>query len=324
MINISDSALNSIPQMSHLTAKIFKASGNYIHNLWIDDLPHGVEDLDLEGNQIRSDGLLEEWPNTILNLNLSRNPIFSLDQVDIWPTRLVSLNLSYTSLNGAFQSGILPDTLEILNISFTDVSRIHKFPKNLKEFIAVSTNLRILPETCNDSLEALVATQSYISYWGLPNYWGKSLKHLDLNTNRIALIPSNLPETLEFLNLSSNRIQQIHYDPNLPSGMSMCHLGSNRILDIPKWFAKTSTKFTIQNNCLTEVPIIANCLAASYQWNGFKHSTAASSIQKSWRARKIRGLMRSLKRTSLVKWELISRAMHPDRIGLFEDTAWAI
>ena len=323
MINISNSALSSIPQMAHLTAKILKASGNYIHNIWLDDLPHGVEEVDLESNQIRSDGLLEEWPNTILNLNLSRNPIFSLDQVDAWPSRLVSLNLSYTNITGAFQSGILPDTLEILNISSTDISRIHKFPKGLKEFVAVSTNLRILPETCNDSLEKLVATQSFLSYWGLPNYWGKSLKHLDLNTNRITLIPNNLPETLEFLNLSTNRIQQIHYDPNLPSRLAICHLGSNRILDIPKWFANSLTKFTIQNNCLTEVPVLANCLTASYQWNGIKHGYAAGSIQKSWRARAWRHLVRPLRRTATVNWELIGRAMHPDRVGRFEDTVWS-
>jgi hypothetical protein len=131
-----------------------------------------------------------------------------------------------------------------------------------------------------------------------------------------------LPDTLEFMNLSTNRIQQIHYDPNIPKSVSMCHLGSNRILAIPEWFVKSPTKFTIQNNCLTEVPIIANCLSASYQWNGFKHGSAASSIQRNWRAGGIRRLVRILKRTAVVKWELISRAMHPDRVLRFEDVSW--
>jgi Leucine-rich repeat (LRR) protein len=318
MINISNTFLYSIPPLSHLQASIFNASNNFIRNVWIDDLPQGITELNLEDNDIRSDGLLEDWPNTIVTLNLSKNPIYYLDQVDNWPRGLRSLNLSGSKIHGVFQSGFLPDTLEYLNISNTGISRIHKFPKGLKEFIAVNTDLRILPDVCNHVIEKIVVTQAAMTNWGLPFYWGKSLKFLDLNSNRIQKVPEYLPEGLEYMNLSANRIQ---YFSQIPKSLQTIMLNCNRILEIPPWFYTMDAKFGIQYNCLVEIPVIANCLTASYQWIGTKYHIGASSFQKAWYKRRVLQIIRILSRTARIKWELLSVAMHPSRVMVFQDVS---
>ena len=312
MINVSNTYLNGLPPLGHLQATTFIASHNHIRNIWIDDLPIGITELDLEDNSLRSDGLLEEWPNSILKLNLSHNRIYSLEQTDRWPSRLVSLNLSNTSLSGVFQAGYLPDTLEFLNISNTKVSRIHKFPKGLKEFIASKTQLKILPEVCNHLIEKIVVSYSGMTNWGLPFYWGKSLKFLDLNSNGINKFPENLPEGLEFINLSWNSIQEIG---EFPKSVKMIHLNYNRILKIPEWL---NVPFTIQNNCLLEIPTIGNCITGSYQWVGAEYSSAARLIQCGWYKRRLIRIIRTLYRNARVKSELLARAMHPDRALVFE------
>jgi len=313
MINISNTHINSIPPLGHLQTAIFNASHNYIRNIWIDDLPIGITELDLEDNNLRSDGLLDVWPNSILKLNLSYNKIYSLDQTSMWPNQLVSLNLSNTQLSGVFQAGCLPNTLEYLNISNTKVSRIHKFPKSLKEFIASNTQLKILPEVCNHVIEKIVVTNAGMTNWGLPFYWGTSLKYLDLNSNGINKFPENLPEGLEFVNLSWNSIQEIG---DLPKSVQTIHLNYNRILKIPEVFHPF---FSIQNNCLLEMPTIGNCLTASYQWIGLKFEVAARTIQRVWYKRKLIRIIRTLYRNTRIKSELLARAMHPDRALVFQD-----
>jgi Leucine-rich repeat (LRR) protein len=320
MINVSYAFLNELPPISHLRVKVLNASHNRIRNLWHEDLPRDIEEVDLNTNDIRNDGLLSIWPDTIKVLNLSCNPIFSLDQVDSWPSRLVSLNLSNTNLTGLFQGGFLPETLESLNISNTGVTRIHRFPKGLKEFIAIKTSLKILPEVCNNSIEKIVVSESTLMNWGIPIYWGKSLKHLDLNYNAIRDIPDRLPETLEYLNLSGNVIQQFPENCNLPKSLKMFHINSNRILKIPAWFLELkNVQFTIRNNCLIQPVLATNCLTDSCQWIGDTYIASASSIQKPWRIRQIKRLIRTINRTSFLREELLARAMHPSRATRFHD-----
>ena len=320
MINVSYAFLNELPPMNHLRVKVLNASHNSIRNLWHDDMPRDIEDLDLNTNDIRNDGLLDVWPDTIKVLNLSYNPIFSLDQVDVWPSRLISLNISNTKLSGVFQGGFLPETLESLNISNTGISRIHRFPKGLKEFIAVKTSLRVLPEVCNDSLEKVVVSESWLMNWGIPIYWGKSLKYLDLNYNSLKDIPDGLPETLEYLNLSGNLIQQFPEKCNLPNSLKMFHANSNRILKIPAWFLEfKKMQFTIHNNCLIKPVLTTNCLTDSCQWIGNKFISSAISIQKIWRIRLLKRLIRTINRTLALKDELLANAMHPSRATRFQD-----
>jgi hypothetical protein len=237
-----------------------------------------------------------------------------LEQINNWPSRLVTLNLSNTNISGVLQAWNLPETLENLNISNTNITSINRFPRSLKELIACRTRLRILPEICNHEIETIVVSNSMLSNWGLPFYWGKSLKYLDLNSNLISFFPENFPGTLEFLNLSQNRIQHLPKNSKLTSALKMLHLNSNRILEIPNWILESKhLKFTIQNNCLLEPPMTTNCITASYQWIGAKYSLSARVIEHVWRARQMKQFLRILYRTAMVKYELLIVAMHPKR-----------
>jgi len=317
MINVSYSFLNELPQMGHLRTKVLNASHNNIRNLWIGEMPADVEEVDLNSNDIRTDGLLVNWPDSIQRLNLSFNPVFSLDQIDSWPNRLISLNLSNTALRGVFNSAFLPETLQSLNLSNTNISRIYRFPAGLKEFIAIKTGLRILPEVCI-SIEKLVVSESFLMNWGIPIHWGKFLKHLDLNNNLLREVPRNLPEGLEFMNLSGNSIQRIK--ETFPKSLEMLHLNSNRILEIPADLLESKKlKFTIRNNCLLKPAMTTNCLTDSCQWIGNKYVISAKLIGSFWRRICLKQLIRIISRTGRLKSELLTVAMHPSRSGFFED-----
>ena len=300
--------------MNHLNTNIFNVSHNNIRMLWIEDLPGGIEEIDLNSNSINTDGLLNVWPDTLLRINLAFNPFFSLEQVASWPSRLVSLNLSNTNISGILQCWNLPETLQSLNISNTNITSINRFPTALKELIACRTRIRILPEICNHEIETIIVSNSSLSNWGLPFYWGKSLKHLDLNSNLISFFPENFPGTLEFINLSQNRIQHLPKNSKFTGALKMMHLNSNRILEIPNWILEMKNlKFSIQNNCLLKRPMTINCITDSYQWIGTKYLVSAKIIGHSWRIRKIKEFLRTLYRTLKIKDELLSVAMHPKR-----------
>jgi Leucine-rich repeat (LRR) protein len=253
---------------------------------------------------------------------LSYNPLYSLEHVSSWPSRLISLNLSNTNIRGVFQSSNLPETLELLNISNTDITKFYRFPKALKEFIAVKTKLKILPEVCNHVIEKIVVSNSLLGNWGLPYYWGNALKHLDLNSNSLVTTPKNLPDGLEFMNLSGNQIQYIE---EFPSTLKMLHLNCNRILEIPPWVLKfTNLKFTIRDNCLLTPSMTMNCITDSCQWIGAKYSDSATLIQRAWRKVTLKQLLRIISRVFKLRNELINVAMHPRRAGKFQDisTDW--
>jgi Leucine-rich repeat (LRR) protein len=315
MINIANTFLQELPNLSHRPERILNASHNRIQNLWEDDFPPGIEELDLEGNDILSDGLLAEWPQTLRRLNLSYNPIWSIAQTEQWPLGLVSLNLSNTNLSDAFQAAALPDSLQFLNLSNTQITHIYKFPNSLKEFKCDRSQLRWLPEVCPNSLEVLIASRACLTDGSLPSYWGNSLKILDLNCNFIREIPK-LPPTLRILNLTYNRIQII---PDLPRSLELLHLNLNRILVLPPWLSARPLQFTIQKNCLTEEPMMPNCITGTHQWIGHIYNVSARQIQRKWRIRCLKAVLRTWKRMAAIKHDLIAEAMHPDRAGQYED-----
>lgn len=171
-LNISNTSLKDIPPLSEHSIKVLNVSRNYIRNLWDEDIPQGLEDLNLEMNEIRSDGLLVNWPDTLITLNLSYNPIRSFDQVEHWSHNLKTLNLSNTNLDGIFRGILLPDSLEHLDISHTSITHIHILPKSLKVLKAEKAWLRILPQSMPDSLEECLVGHNFIKNGGLPTNWG--------------------------------------------------------------------------------------------------------------------------------------------------------
>ena len=317
-LDLSDSGLITLPDLSALSIKRLNAKWNKIQILWEETMPAGIEELDLEGNTILNDGLLTDWPDSIKVLNLSRNNLYSLEAVIHWPLNLRVLNLSRTLLT-ILNCADFPESLEELDISYTDIPSITSFPVNLKKLVAERTLIRSFPPRCPDSLETFifVGTIAKIGKKALPNYWGKSLKHLDLNSNGLRQIPNSLPETLEYGNFSNNLIREI---PRLPLGLKLVHLGNNRILEIPPWFSdRGEMKFTIHNNSLVEIPTHRNCLLAYPQFVGERYFSAAKKIQRTWRRNKIPPPLRTWMRTKIIKYDLLALAMSPERAGKFED-----
>jgi Leucine-rich repeat (LRR) protein len=320
-LNISGASLQTFPEIQNLSYESVDASWNGIRALWEEELPAGIKTLNLEGNQIGSDGLLQVWPNSLETLNLSQNQIMSLRDVMHWPTSLRVLNLSYNQFEGVLNCRHFPPSLEELDISFTNIISIVEFPPNLKVFTAISTCLQQLPSKCPDSLvKCTVSNTRSLKKNGLPNYWGAALEHLELYNCRLREFPRNLPATLKFLNLSKNRIERICAQDKFPPNLSTILLGNNRIFEIPIWFSRMwKMKYTIHNNLLTTIPTAPNCLIAVPQLVGARFQNAAERIQKRWRAYKMGSPFRSWYRISFIKDELIAVAMCPERAGKYED-----
>ena len=291
-------------------------------------MPETVQTLNLEGNHISSDGLLQVWPNSIHTLNLSQNCITSLSDVLHWPRSLRVLNLSSNDIGDILNCRYLPTTLLELDISFTNVTSIVEFPPNLKTFTAISTCLHYIPSKCPDTLvKCVVSNTRNLRRNGLPNYWGTSLEHLELHNVRLLEFPKNLPQSLKLLNLSKNRLSAICAEGKFPRNLQTLHLGDNRIMEIPNWFSKfPRMSYTIQNNSLTAIPPDPNCLIAFPQMIGARFFNAARRIQIRWRAYRMGSPFRSWYRVSKLKEELLALAMCPSRAGRFEDVspAWGI
>ena len=321
-LDISYASLERFPYLGRNQIKRVNAKGNSIRNLWEEDMPVGLEELDIEKNSIGDDGLLVEWPATLQRLNLADNPIYSLDAVDIWPRFLKHLDLSYTCLRDVLP--ILPDTIETLNVSHTDLSNIFRLPANLREFCADFTRIHRLPRSLPDGLKNMSVMISNLKVGGLPGAWGNSLEDLNFHGNFLRQFPKRLPATLRSLNLSYNRLETIG---PVPEGLQILHLGRNRIRQIPGWLLeRRSTLFTIQDNCLLEYPVTPNCLGYESQWVGELYREAARRIQRRWiRLRMVSGL-RAWRRQRIIKEELIAGAMAPERVGRFEgvDAVWGL
>jgi len=320
-LDLSDAGLIYLPDLSTHSIKNLNASWNHIQLLWDHNMPIGLEELNLEGNNISSDGLISLWPDSLRLINLSKNPFSSIDHVIHWPTSLRVLNLSKTNLR-FFESQFFPDSLEELDISFTEITCLKFFPVALKNFPAYATRISSLPIQCPDTLESFIVsgTRGRLKMTSLPKTWGKSLKSINLSFNGLKQIPNNLPTSLEYANFSDNFIEEIPPRKKFPQELSLLVLGRNRIRQLPHWFSELpNMKFTINNNLLIEYPTCANCLYSYDQYIGRYFTDAAKQIQGAWRRRRAHSPLRTWKRMKILKYDLLALAMCPERAGKFEN-----
>ena len=320
-LNLSDTGLQILPDLSSLSIKCLDAAWNSISIMWEGTLPLDIEELNLEVNKIVTDGLLAIWPATLTTINLSKNYFWSLDHVLDWPPNLRVLNLSGSEL-AMLNCAALPGSLEELDISHTRITTLSSFPENLKKFVAINTLLKTLPSRCPDTLENFTfsGSRGKLSRNSLPSNWGNSLKHLDLNSNGLQQIPNSLPATLEYANFSNNFIQVIPPIEKFPQGLHLLHLGNNRIRVIPSWLLdRYRMKFTIHNNLLTVNPNCSHCLIFFPQFIGEKYHRSAKKIQRAWRRQRQHPPLRTWKRTRIIKEDLLALAMSPARAGRFEN-----
>jgi Leucine-rich repeat (LRR) protein len=156
----------------------------------------------------------------------------------------------------------------------------------------------------------------------LPSFWGLALESLCLSRNKIEMWPKALPHTIRHLNLSNNRIQQIP-DTNQFSFLKTLNLSNNRIHQIPSWIAASRTALIfLSGNCLINVDCsypTGGIVSIEDQWNTVAHQVSARIIQNFWKRAQIFLRLRYLRRMNLLRTDLLTETMHPDRAGHFDD-----
>ena len=312
---MSYSSLMHLPTLSGIRCNRLYAPHNYIRVIWPEMLPAGVEDINLSHNNILSDGLLEEWPENIYTINLSNNFITDLATVNLWPAQLRVLDLSYTPLKELPDGSAFPN-LEWLSVSHTEIIRITSFPPRLRILDATTSHL-VFISNLPDSLEVALLNENRFGNIGLPKKWSASLKTLSLSKNKLTQIPSALPDCLTCLNLSANAITEITH---IPASLIFLSLEVNRIRAIPQWLTtRRHLNVLLEDNCITEYVALPHVLSFRFQWFEPLHHAAAVKIQRCWVRYRIGRRLSSLCRTARTREELLNRAMHPDRVGRFED-----
>eukprot|EP00079_Xenopus_tropicalis_P034919 XP_017948690.1 PREDICTED: podocan [Xenopus tropicalis] len=156
-------------------------------------------------------------PRRVKTLMLLHNQISSISKNDFATTYLLEdLNLSYNKIMSgnvhkeAFRKLRLLKTLELSGNNLKSVP--YGLPKNLEILRLKDNDISSIPQ---DSLTGMIKLKEfYLSNNKLKlssfysGAWAElsSLQILDLSGNQLSYIPSDLPETLEYLYLQSNKI----------------------------------------------------------------------------------------------------------------------
>jgi Leucine-rich repeat (LRR) protein len=270
------------------------------------------------------------WPDTIESLNLDYNCIHSINHVTHWSESLRELSLDDNSLDS------LP----------------HRFPRSLETISIINCNLKklyALPST----LKNLRATYNFINAVGLLPYelqyvhfahnmlrssaifrhrLPPNLKVLQLDYNYITWLPSTFPDTLETLNVSNNNLTE--FKCMIPPRLKLLILNNNRIREFqPSWPSPMQQVITvyIQNNCITsnlvklDRPNRGITIYQEDNWNKVIHGFYVKMIQYAFVRYTLKKGIRSWARIAKLREELLAMAMHPDRVGQFEDVpSWGI
>ena len=316
-LNLTDLYLTIFPSLSHLRIRALNLHANRIRLLWPDLMPQGLQELNLDMNDLGDDGLLQVWPNGIHTLILSNNPLRFLDSVERWPDVLRVLDLSITNLYGDLTG--LPNTIEILKIGSTYITSISGLPASLKELHASVTNISRIPRKLPEGLRVLDLSKGALKNGALPSRWPAGLEEIKLQNNFLTDFPKHFPPALRTLNLSHNRIQNFCREENFPPALQILGLARNRIQFIPGWVSTKRLTLTISDNCLTVKPDFPGCVDHYRQWYDLHHHRMAERIQRAWRRRSARRILRIWRRSAALKEPLLATAMHPSRAGRFEN-----
>jgi len=281
-------------------------------------LPAGIEELNLEENSLYSDGLLEEWPDTLRILNLSRNPFCRIFPETSFPPSLRELNLSYLSIQ---ELPTLPEGLTSLDIRATDIQRIRSLPSTLLWLNASASLMQHLPSKVPLGIQEVVLHNcKFRGSTGLPTNWGNALEVLVLSKNNLNQWPIGIPPTIRHLNLAENRIPSIP-EKEYPA-LLLLNLHGNHIQRIPSGFGSAKLPLILlSDNCLISVTLglAPGILTLEGQWNTAVHKASARQIQRFWRIQRMRRRLKAIRRSVQLREGLLAVAMHPDRVGQFEE-----
>lgn len=151
-----------------------------------------------------------------------------------------------------------PSWIEYLDLSYNTIydfyegeSTDYPLPDSLKLFNVARNKLTFLPDYLPPRLETLMARGNMIER--LPRVLPESLERIQLSYNRLtSWSPTVKLPKLRQLGLSNNRLQKV---TSLGDNVTYVHLGDNQLqkLEIDK-FPETLEKLELQNNFLNEIP----------------------------------------------------------------------
>ncbi|XP_053549434.1 podocan [Bombina bombina] len=156
-------------------------------------------------------------PRRVKTLMLLHNQISSINKNDFATTYfLEDLNLSYNKImsstvhRDAFRKLRLLKTLDLSGNSLK--SLLYGLPKNLEILKLKENDISSIPQDTlsgMSKLKELYLSNNKLKFNSIyTGAWAElsSLQLLDLSANQLSYVPSDLPETLEYLYLQSNRI----------------------------------------------------------------------------------------------------------------------
>lgn len=231
------SGLQDIDQLRNLQTLIVLAHG--ITN-WENVVLPPVNHLDISWNNYSSINTLKIPPSvTQIFFNQAGLNNHKFRELQ-FPPQLNTLMLTYNNIS-SINLNSLPSTLEVLDLSYNLIGSVEgNWPPNLKSLL-LSNNL-----ITNDTLQTL-------------NNWPCFLKNLKLDNNPFDSLNNlhNLPDNLQYLNLSENNLKSLHTDQGyfeFPQFLEHLDLSNSSNWNYNLFYHPVTIKFpsTLQNLNLSE------------------------------------------------------------------------
>jgi Leucine-rich repeat (LRR) protein len=313
-ITITDTRLESIQDLSRLQVSGLKVVHNRLRSLDSITLPPTLTYLSMTRNILQTDG----WPTAphpnIKTLIADNNEIRFIgeDFSHAFPS-LEHLSLSNNNIQ---DTDFLRHctNLKTLRLDNNNIITLNHLPSSLEELIINDCVLHMVQSRLPDNIQNIQMNGNRLKFGGLPLYWGKALRSLDLSKNDINRFPRNLPDSLETLSIQHNQITSL---PNkLPASLRFLNITKNRIRTIPEYERKKPLQCLLaSHNQLTNdtKPSWSVVFHAVCNWTTAEHHILQKKILKFWRQGILMKRLRNYSRCRIIKYELLMVAMQPSR-----------
>lgn len=225
--------------------------------------------LDLSYNDISD---IPELPLTVEHINISNNSLFRIQELHKLK-RLHTLNISSNNISDTLP--YLPDSIKVLFIDKNSLSAIQNLPTSLEEFSMSDNYILEIPKNiykCNNLKFIEADNNSLKTFPDFKNKEMKYLQYINLNNNYINNIPDisnlnrlakllcgnnsleriyNLPQTIQYLDVTRNRLNKLTKMPNI----KCLYISNNRFTDVKEeWLSKKLHTFNCFRNLIKSLP----------------------------------------------------------------------
>lgn len=213
----------------------------------------------------------------------------------------------------------LPHIKEVY-LDYNYIPFLELLPRYIEYLSVKDCHIKLIQSRLPDSIKHLDCDHNQLRFGGLPLNWGNHLTTLLLSYNLIERFPRQLPSTLKHLTLEGNQLEVLPSE--LPPQLQTLNLRNNRIRSIPLYKRNAVQLVFLDNNCLVikDIPWAIHC-STEKNWNRIQHSLAQRKISKCWKRYRILFRLRHLSRTHVIKEELLSVSMMPERCFQILDTS---